>query len=61
MEEHVESVLSANDTEICDMSTNKGNTFKKRKVQNSLTVNCFRLGLDLPNLLKMIKASKSPR
>ena len=55
LKENFESVLPANDAEILDMLA-----FKKSKVQNSLAVCYFKLGLNSPKLLNMIKASKSP-
>ena len=60
LEDNFESVLPANDADILDMSTDQGKAYKKSKIQNTLAVCYFRLSLDSPKLLKMIKASKSP-
>ena len=59
MKESFESFLPANDAHILKMSTDEGKAFKKKKVQNIFAMCYFKLSLDSPNLLKMIKASKS--
>ena len=60
LEENFKSILPANDAELLDMSTDQRKAYKKSKVQNTLAVCYFRLSLNSPKLLKIIKASKSP-